>query len=76
MLTAIADRDRADTYLETTGDGNIGFYSKKFNFEEKERSFITDPDFRDTFCEDGGMTFMVRHPRPVESQEALGQSLN
>ena len=63
MITTIADHDQADVYLETTGDGNIGFYTKKGDFEEKERRTITDEATEETFSQGGGMTFMVRKPK-------------
>ena len=69
MLTTIADLDQAEIYLETVGDGNIGFYSKKAYFEVKERCVVVEPELKNTFNEDGGMTFMVRQPRPVQSAE-------
>ena len=69
VLTTIADLDQAEIYLETVGDGNIGFYSKKAYFEVKERCVVVEPELKNTFNEDGGMTFMVRQPRPVQSAE-------
>ena len=76
VLSSAADHDRVDIYLETTGEGNIGFYTKKAEFEEKERIAITEPLNNQTYDDDGGMAFMVRAPRcknvlgdPIDRQQ-------
>lgn len=56
LLGDIADADGATSLLETAGEKNTTFYSKKGGFEEYDRQTIT------TFKHNGGGVGMLRHP--------------
>ena len=63
FICELADADSVDTYLETGGKRNVGFYTKKGGFEVSERMPIVHDAL--TFDHSGGVCAMLRKPNTL-----------